>query len=394
MEQLKSIFSRGMSGNGTAIKSAFLAAFLVPLISCTNRELYACPDCETLPVQVIIHWQDAPQESLPEFMHTVWYPSRGGERTVADLKRDGGPERLAQEHYTAACFDYYGENGLEFRGSDTPAGLEAYTPAESGLYNRYGDPLPGEPTVAEPKTAAFYTHTCPQDVDMESVAPGDTLKLHFYPENVLREFTFLIHGIKGVKNMAYNSGAISGMSASYFIVRNQLSRSPSTVLFGNGGFRAIVNGRAYSWSREEREAFSRLNPDWDNEASADCWKDGWITGRFRTFGPVDGQTPIRLTIEAVSNANLYYTGAWGYWKGAWDESVLSQVQSALLGSGEGTVEERRQWWRQRNGGYDIVLDNFGRLEVPDVDVNPPGPTPGEGGINVGVGGWESTPVYE
>ncbi|GHT29863.1 hypothetical protein FACS189432_09130 [Bacteroidia bacterium] len=62
----------------------------------------------------------------------------------------------------------------------------------------------------------------------------------------------------------------------------------------------------------------------------------------------------RLTVGVISVAR-------GYYFGTWEETVREQIAGAL---GEhGTWEEQLDW-RSRNSGYDIVLQNDGRLVIP------------------------------
>jgi hypothetical protein len=323
---------------------------VVLLSACENKDLFPLCDTtgETL-VEVIIHWEDTPASAYPESMRTLWYAQDGNKEMYDKLFNVyGGYDRLPASEYTPLCFDYYGNALLDFRGFGSAGDFEVYNLPASSLYNQYANPLPDEPTVAEAASPyLFYVDGRPQTVDTESLHAGDTLRVHFYPENVLREFTFVIYDVQSVQKMAKNSGAITGMSASYFLAENRLATSPSTILF------------------------SRVKATGDR-----------IAGRFCTFGPVNvEQERIRLTVEALSVNNYYYFGAW-------EKTVSQQIKSSMEGSGTGSFAERQAWWRERNGGFDIVLANEGQLEVSDDGGGPSG----NGGFEVGADEWVTTPV--
>jgi hypothetical protein len=373
------------------MKSLLLSGLLL-LAACENKELFPpCANEGDALIEVIIHWEGKPEGNLPENMRVLWY-LQDGPAGMYDklLDRHGGYDRLPAAHYTPLCFDYYGNQLLDFRGFTSAESFEAYNLPATSLYNQYADPVPGEPTVAEAAAPyLFYVDGRPQTVNTESLPAGDTLRVHFYPENALREFTFLIYGVKGAKNMAKNGGAISGMSASYFPAENRLATLPSTLLFSR--VEAIRNGQSSTrWTQEWKDLFADKNPDWQSADTTRGWTDDWITGRFSTFGPVDvNSLRFRLTIEALSNNNYYYYGAWGYWYGRWEDTVGKQVKGAMEGAGTGDPDERQTWWRAHNGGFDIVIDNEGRLVVPDEGGGQPG---SGGGFDVGANEWITTPV--
>jgi hypothetical protein len=92
-------------------------------------------------------------------------------------------------------------------------------------------------------------------------------------------------------------------------------------------------------------------------------------------------------VECFSKAHYNYTASWGYWKGEWEETVRRQIMGALgyfdgipSGIDKGSLEAQMAW-RKRNGGFDIVLYNDGRLVIPP-DV----------GLNVKVPGWDGRTV--
>jgi hypothetical protein len=195
--------------------------------------------------------------------------------------------------------------------------------------------------VAEP--GIFYADRVDQfDVVSPSGNEKDTVVIDFYPENVTDEFTILIRGVRGVRNIASARGAMSGLSASYFLATSGLAATPSTVLFDDD----------FSWH-------------WDgtNEDS------GQITASFGAFGRL--QVGNKLTIEVLSRTNRYYYYTW---------TVTPQMVAA--------VEEHHP----RPQGYDIVIDNLPASELPEIG-NGGGSDPGnDSGFDVGLGDWNDKTV--
>jgi hypothetical protein len=374
-------------------KSILLLAIASLLPSCENKELF--PPCGTVnpnavQIQIVIHWDGKPESTLPDYMRLQWHElGSAAAPDIFDLARYGGVERLVETDYTAFCYDYFANN-VEFRGYQSAESFEIYNrPRTDGLYSQFVPPLPNETTVEESNPPVFYLDARPQTVSTEGLEPGETQTLHFYPENVLREFTFMIYGVQGVKNISRTGGAISGMSASYFPSNGQLADRESTVLFNR--IQSHQNAQAWPWTSEQKAMFAAKNPDWQSSDPDKGWTDDWITGRFSTFGPVNLATGrFRLTVDVVSQANIFVYGAWGYWFGQWEETVGNQIRSAIEGNGTGTPEERQQWWRARNGGYDILLFNDGRLVVPDHQN--PNPDGSGGGFDVDIDEWDNVHV--
>ncbi|GHT62037.1 hypothetical protein AGMMS50239_14300 [Bacteroidia bacterium] len=86
------------------------------------------------------------------------------------------------------------------------------------------------------------------------------------------------------------------------------------------------------------------------------WAGDSISGAFCTFGPADIEHfRNRLTVEVVTFKH-------GYYYGTWEETVHEQIAGAL---GEHGTPEEQADWRLQNSGYDIVLQNEGRLVIPD-----------------------------
>lgn len=350
--------------------------FLLSIVSCEQEELYLCPPAGNIPVDVVIHWDSVPSNmlSLPNDMTVHWY-SPLTSLIASDMSVYGGRERLNASVYDVMCMDFNGNSNLAFRSNGTREDFEVYNIRMTGTYNDLVPQLPGgEITVAEAYPYQFYIDSRSQDIDLENVALDDTVTVHFYPKNVLREFTFLVYDVIGAKNMEKNGGAISGMSGSYFPASGKLASTPSTILFSR--VEAIKDAQTSSrWTDEEKALFAAKDPNWASADTLVGWTRDWVIGKFVTFGPLDTKDHrFRLTVEAITKANNQFHGSWGYWHGEWENTVAAQIAGAM---GEnGTLEEQLAW-RQRNGGYDIILYNDHRLLIPE----------GEGGNNSSGGGF-------
>ena len=360
--------------SGIALMGCFTA--------CEHKELFLHSTRGNVPIQVVIHWDSVPDNklSLPRDMTVHWYPETGS-LIASDMGVYGGHEWLNENIYDVMCMDFNGNSNLAFRSNGTRPDFEAYNIRTSGTYNVLVPQLPGgEVTVAEAVPYHFYIDSRSQDIDTRNIPAGDTLTVHFYPKDVLREFTFLIYDVTGAKNIASSSGAISGMSASYFPAAGNLAASPSTILFQR--VQAIPDAQTSNrWTDKEKELFAAKNPDWASSDTTAGWTRDWVTGKFVTFGPLDrNENRFRLTVEAFNRANNGTYGAWGYWNGQWENTVAAQIDSAM--GRNGTLEEQLAW-RQRNGGYDIILFNDHRLTVPEGE----GGNTTDGGFNVSVDDW-------
>ena len=363
----------------------FTFVVLLGFISCQQKDLFPHEtDGKNYPANVVIHWDSVPanQLVLPSRMTVHWYPDAGS-IISSEMGAHGGREWLYGTNYNVMCMDFNGNSNLAFRSNGTRPDFEVYNIRMTGSYNLSVPQLPeGETTVAEANPPYFYIDSRSQDIHVEDFLDNDdALTVHFYPKNGLREFTFLIYDVTGTKNIASNSGAISGMSGSYYPSTGALATTPSTILFPR--VETITDAQNSSrWTDEEKALFAAKNPDWASPDTLIGWTRDWVTGRFSTFGPLNcDENRFRLTIEAFSKGSNAYYGAWGYWHGQWENTVAAQIDSAM--GKKGTFEEQLAW-RQRNGGYDIVLYNNNRLSVPE---NDGGGGRTDGGFNVSVSDW-------
>jgi hypothetical protein len=377
---------------------------LLPLlfVACIDDWFGDCPPLGSN-IYVKIHWDNlVPGDSLPSYgMHIQLYPTQGGAFASYPLQVHGGLLQLAPgDSYTSVCFDYVGMDYLNFRNMNDDALFEVYKESAGGTYRTRVDAGRDEPVVYEPYPYTFYTTN---ETPPFTVPSRGTDTLHCYPRNVLHEFTYMVHGVEGVENVASSRGAVSGISSSYRMMSGELSDAPSTVLF----FRslALENGRFpehFSW--QITDTLQRIPvPDYGSipvcpkwfpsgwASPATGWTGDWVIGAFSVFGLASpDDIANQLTVECFSHADYYYYASWGYWKGEWDTTVTTQIMGSLgywagcpAGVEKGSIEAQTVW-RRHNGGFDIVLDNQGRLVIPP-DV----------GLRAPVWGWDPVvvPLY-
>ncbi|WP_280748928.1 DUF5119 domain-containing protein [Parabacteroides sp. PF5-9] len=282
-------------------------------------------------MSVVIHWDNIPSKMLimPNNMTVHWY-SESAPLISSDLGVYGGLERLRASLCDVMCMDFYGNANLSFRSDGTREGFEVYNILKTNTYNTLVPQLPGgETTVAEANPQMFYIDSRSQDIDLTNVPPGDTVTVHFYPENVLREFTFMVYDVTGAEYMINSSGAISGMSGSYFPANKQLASTPSTILFPT--VEVIPDAQSSKrWTDEEKAFFAAKNPNWQSADTLIGWTRDWVTGKFVTFGPLDtNNNRFRLTVQTTNQSSDSDFGAWGFWNGQWEETVAEQIKGAM-----------------------------------------------------------------
>jgi hypothetical protein len=340
-------------------------------MSCENKELYRCDDAVGLVnVKVVFHWpEDA--SVMPPLMRLHLYSPEGGLSFVGDFLSGGGIAQVpAGAAWYPVCFDYRGPQTVDFRGAGYRDTFEAYCyPREASL-----EGVPS-PVVAEPSPDSFYAgYNAGLFAVPEDAIPGDTVILDMYPREALRAFSFLLVGVEDVSGIADIRGFFSGLPGSYFPGTGGVPASPSSLLFT--GLAPLKDGMRQPWTQSQKALFSALSSSWDKPGSADAWTGGWITGRVASFPPppLSSQT-FRLALEALGKGgeDIY---------AIWDDEVTRQMRGAL--GANGTPEEQEQW-RQRNGGYDIVLYNSGRLAIPEGGG-------GGGAFETGLDDWNNVDI--
>jgi hypothetical protein len=336
---------------------------LLPLLvaACTRQVIF--DDVPSDNVYVKIHWDGL----VPGYsMHIQLFPEQGGAYMSYPLGAHGGAIWLSPGvSYASVCFDYEGMEYLDFRNMHS-----------ASLFEAYNEPAALKTAVHESYPYTFYaTRNTPS-----FTAPAEGLDtLHCYPRNALHEFTYLIHGVEGAKNVSSSRGTISGMSGSYYLSSGALSDTPSTVLFCRS--LALVSKDFITDTLQcvpvPGYGSIPVYPKWF--PSETSWKGDWVIGAFSVFGLVSDN---QLTVECFSHANYRYSASWG-----WQGEVTAQIMGSL-GYWDGcpaNVEkgspEAQTAWRKHNGGFDIILANEGRLVIPP-DV----------GLNAPVSGWDGVEI--
>ncbi|MDR0994859.1 MAG: DUF5119 domain-containing protein [Tannerella sp.] len=379
----------------------FLALLLFSsfaMMSCIKEDLSNCIPAKApasdkeYPVTVVIHWDSLGEAAKPADgmrAHFFLHENLAHEAIRADLPADGGDVLLQQGiDYYPVVYDYYGCENLAFRNENDRRTFEAYCLPTTGLYNQYVKPALDEATVMEPYPNPFYTEA----YDSTFVTDGtkhDTI--HFYPNDVVREFTFLVYGASGVKHLAKLYGAISGVPSAYLPALEIEGPSNATVFFNR--VTAYAKGQSLSWPEAE-EAYWKAG--WQDPDTG--WTGDWVMGRFSVFVPDTMNLRNRLTIEMHSVDNYYYYANFGGPANGgqdWNPSVSEQLLGAIRYGSE--------VWRVMNGGFDIILrcgpnedgddikggGNGDNIHIPENSGTNDG---GEGGFEVDTGDYNNVGV--
>jgi len=341
------------------------------------------------PVKVNIHWDGkVVDDPLPSQMSVWWYPEDKREMWSVDFSNPyGGIDYLYPDTFMPICLDFYGNVNLAFRSSGKYSDVEVYNRAPTGStpYDLW-EKLPNEKVALDVSSPyRFYIDAVNPGLDIESTPSSDTVVVDFYPENKLHEYTFMIYDVSGSKNIKYLTGAMSGLAATLRPVTGVVATTPTTLLFDQGRFKVYEDARnqidKYPELAAHKLFFTAYNPTWQTgeKANADPHKGGWtgdwITGAFSCFGVTDPDANVfRLTVIATGKNN-YYPSAWGYYHGQWEETIADQMKGALTDPN----------WRDKNGGFDIIVWNDGRLDIPDADAGGGGSS--DDGFNVNIDDW-------
>jgi hypothetical protein len=367
--------------------SGYLSALclLLALAGCRNRDLdignglaLAVPISDYPTVMIAFHGEDGAQ--LPQEMTVIWYDNLD-RATVGEYdSRQAVTDVLPPALYKPLCIGVSETGVMDFRGMNLRDSFEVCLPACRPLW--YTDATDVIPRLAKEKivsesTARFYTDGADRTLDIRTGGKRDTVTVDFYPRNALREFTILIHGVKGVGYVEQGRdnnkrGAISGQAASFLPGVNARSAAPSTIIFSR--IETYPDGQRYEWSAEQKNLFTRLAPGWNNPETG--WTGDWITGTFSSFGPVEPENgQFRLVIGMLNKGGYLYKGVWGY--GGRDATEVShQLTGAWGDNGQsswsnGRLTETQKAWREGNGGFDVILAGDGGLVIPGDGMNDP-----------------------
>lgn len=333
------------------MKQRFLTLLLFLLVlaapSCKNKELSAEDPCDPMiagwSVLVRVNWEDHERDSRQMRMslfsqnHHPHLDRESIDKT--GLKTITVPIGC---HYMPVCYDYNAKN-IYFRNETDYETAEAYSMSSTrATYTSRAMPVEGEATVSEP--GSFHFHAWDKNEEgafqiVETPEDGTEHVIDFYPEDVMREFTFCIRNVIGTNNIAEARGATSGMAASIFLATGALNPERSTVLFEN--------------------------------ATTSNSEVGEITGHFYTFGPLKPYSN-RFTIEVLSRGSQYYTAYW---------DVSNQITESMADRDAKLARD----------GYDILIVNDPNGELPPI-VPPGGPNPGSG-FDIDVDEWDNVVIY-
>jgi hypothetical protein len=329
-----------------------LCASCGDILDCSDRGVAALDAS----VRVVIHWDDDEKSSKPATGMRIHLFAEDGSVMRADRPADGGDVYVAADvHYTPYCYDYNGNNAIYFHRESDEGDFEAYLPVTPDGYGVANGLSPAEDVVAEPKQPTFYVHRADAERYIDPATADELHELHFYPDNVLTEFTFCIYGIDDAWRISNVTSALSGLAAAYDMDKQSPATLGSTVVSA------------------------------DFSISGDSLK-----GSFTSFGIADFATyNNRLSIVARTATRANTSASWGYaYNGQWEDSVRAQLIGAWGTTGS---DDERAAWRAKNHGYDILLPNDGRLSVPITE----GPGLGEeqrGPFDVGVSEWDNLNV--
>lgn len=318
---------------------------IIPLlllsVSCKNKELSAEDPCRTTGFDVLVrmNWDDHQRDSRT--MRMSLFSRNDNPHYDRESVDKSGRKTMKLPLgccYAPICYDYYARN-VYFRNETTCEQVEAYSAASTRTtYVSRAEPVDDETTVSEPGN--FYMDAWDGTFDIVDIpGEGEQLVIDFYPQDVMREFTFRINNVMGAKNIADARGAVSGMSASILVLTRQLSDKRSTVLFEN--------------------------------AKASNEEVGYIEGKFYTFGPLEPYSN-RFTIEVMSRKNQYFTSYW---------DVSGQIAESMADRAAKLARDK----------YDILIDNDPNKELPPI----PGdgdPDPGSG-FDINVDEWDDVTIY-
>lgn len=144
---------------------------------------------------------------------------------IHDTHVDGHTLQLPYgAQYKGISYDYYGCGNVAFNSENHVTDCEAYVVPM--LRATYTTLFPTENTVAEP--SGFFV----DKVDLIETTPGMTdLTVDFYPVDAVKTYTFEVRRVRGADKITSTRGAMSGISASYFLATGDLATTSSTVLF-------------------------------------------------------------------------------------------------------------------------------------------------------------------
>lgn len=296
---------------------AGMGVFMMVLLgACQHKDLFF--DDHYQLVDVNIHWEDGVLPP-PKGMRVEFY-------TLHDMSTEIGTEDFASSYggklrmlpsseYHILCYDYLGSENNKIKHNREFDQAQVYT----NSYNRasYSRAFPDELLVTQPDP--FYMSK------IDDYIVDNPWRVDLYTSNRVETYTFEIRKVKGARFITSIGGACSGLSASYFLGREEIAGDLCTVVF---------------------------------DAEKDNVNDR-IVGRFRTFGHCnDASVNNHLTIEI-----RYPSGDPnnGYKMKTWD--VTDQMHN-------GTHHIILDWnievipTGEAGAGFDVVVQPWDEVWIP------------------------------
>lgn len=287
---------------------------LILLASCADNELCYHEHPHGRTVNVVNHWK--PTQTKPgKGMRLNLFPLNNCPNYgIDDLGVDGGTVKLAHNsQYKGLSYDYFDCDGVAFRNETSAQLIEAYTPPL--VRATYSRAFPDENTVSEPKSLHMHM------IESFSVTRGeDPLTIDFYPEDVVKTYTFEVTRVRGAAYITDTRGALSGISPSYFLTTGALSDQSATVLFS---------------------------------ATKDDEGDR-ITGSFRTFGPINATKTFTIEILYPSSTN-------GIIQKSWDVTAQVQAGNHIVVDADIDIIPDKTGG---GGGFEADVNEWNNITVP------------------------------
>lgn len=196
---------------------------LLILTGCVYDEL--CYLNHDATIHVINHWDDETVKPTQGMRLNLYGMPDKSHFTTEDLPTDGGQIYLpANSQFMGVSYDYHESEHIGFRNESDGDAIEAYSATmKRGTYSKS---FPSENTVIEPYR--LYV----DKVDLfETVDETTDGTIDFYPKDVVKTYTFEVRRVYDAKYITDTRGAISGVSASYFLTKERLGSDISTLLF-------------------------------------------------------------------------------------------------------------------------------------------------------------------
>lgn len=292
------------------------------LTGCKNKELsyeYAA-NTDRLKVKVLFHW-DSPQEKPKEGNRINLFSLNQLEGYgVDDVPTDSAIISLQRETVCTTLSYTYQSNNLLFRNETNIETIAAT--CEPTTRSTYSRSFPNETTVSG-VTGTFHTATN-EYFDLQASAVNPVI--HLYPQNRLITYSFEVRNVEGAENIIQTRAALSGMATTYYIGRDEVEQTPTTVLF---------------------------------DAEVDM-EEGRIYGQFQSFGKLP-DIENNLTLEV-----LYPSSSGGIGQYTWDVSsqFTNTNRHAIIEESEVVIPNEGGGEQGGSSSFEVDLEEWESETVP------------------------------